>query len=198
MNLSNRIYSRKVLFRLIYMYNFYNFILSKSIYVNIANKVDNIVKLWFDKIDDSEFKRYDFTSLLSIKSKYDKKYSIQDYTDFFDINNEEFKEFLSYTADKFVNKKDWVSLEYNFIVKNLDYLKQYYDHIIDDINSFLNTFKFSEVNSVDQAILLLAFSEYRTYKTPKWILIKEAMMLSDIFSSNSKLINAVLDKLLDL
>jgi len=198
MNLSNRIYTRKTLFRLIYMYNFYTFILSKSIYVNIADKVDNIVKLWFDKIDDSEFKKYDFAPLLSIRYKYDKKYDIQDYINFFDINNKEFDNFISYTIDNFVKKKDWVSLEYNFVVKNMDYLKQNYNQIIDNINSSLKTFKFSEINSVDQTILLLAFIEYKTYKTPKWIIIKEAMILSDVFSSNSRLVNAVLDKSLDL
>ena len=198
MNLSNRIYTRKILFRLIYMYNFYNFILSKSIYTNIADKIDNIVKLWFDKIDESEFKKYDFTSLLSMKSKYDKEYNIQDYTSFLDINNKEFNDFLSYIVDNIIKKRDWVSLEYDFIVKNMDYLKQNYNQIIDNINNSLKTFKFYEINSVDQAIFLLAFVEYTIYKTPKWIIIKEAMMLSDVFSSNSKLVNAVLDNLLNL
>lgn len=198
MNLSNRIYTRKVLFRLIYMYNFYNFILSKNIYVNIADKVDNIVKLWFDKIDDSEFKRYDFTSLLSMKSKYDKKYNIEDYANFFDINSVEFDEFVSYIVEKSVNKRDWVELEYSFILKNMDYLKQNYEQIIDNINISLETFKFSEINSVNQAILLRAIVEYKTCDTPKWIIIKEAMMLADTFSWHASLINAVLDKSLDL
>lgn len=198
MNLSNRIYTRKVLFRLIYMYNFYNFILSKNIYVNIADKVDNIVKLWFDKIDDSEFKRYDFTSLLSMKSKYDKKYNVEDYANFFDINSVEFDEFVSYIVEKSVNKRDWVELEYSFILKNMDYLKQNYEQIIDNINNSLETFKFSEINSVNQAILLRAIVEYKTCDTPKWIIIKEAMMLADTFSWHASLVNAVLDKSLDL
>ena len=198
MNLSNRIYTRKVLFRLIYMYNFYNFILSKSIYIDIADKIDNIVKLWFDKIDENEFKKYDFKSLLSIKSKYDKEYNIQDYIDFFDINNKEFDKLISYIVDNIVKKRDWVSLEYDFIVRNMDYLEQNYNQIIDNIDNSLKTFKFHEINSVDQAIFLLAFVEYKIYKTPKWIIIKEAMMLSDIFSSNGKLVNAVLDNLLNL
>lgn len=198
MNLSNRIYTRKVLFRLIYMYNFYNYILRKNIYVNIADKIGNIVNLWFDKIDSSEFKKYNFTSLLLVKSTNIKKYNIQDYIWFFDVNNKEFDNFLSYTLNNFVNKKDWVHLEYDFIVKNMNYLKENYKTLVNNIDVPLKTFKFSEINSVDQAILLLALTEYKNYKTPKWIIIKEAMIMSDVFSWNSKLINAVLDKSLDL
>jgi len=198
MNLSNRIYTRKILFRFIYIYNFYFSILSKNIYVNIADKIDNIVKCWFDKIDKYEFKKYDFFWLLNFELKNNRNYDIQDYIKIFNVDNKEFHEYLSYIANNFIKEKDYVSIEYNFILKNIDYLNKNYNNIIDNINRFLTTFKFHEINSLDQAILLLAITEYKTYNTPKWVIIKEAMILSDTFSSNNNLVNAVLDKLLNL
>ncbi len=194
MNLSNRIYTRKVLFRIVYMYNFYNYILSKSLYVDMADKVDNIVKLWFDKIDVDEFEKYDFAPLLAVNVKEKPVSTVQDYANFFNIDSDDFDSIVSYVSNSFIKNKDWVSIEYDFIIKNMVYLKNNYNHIVWIIDNFLETFKFSEINSVDQAILLLSFIEYKSCKTPKKIVIKEAMMLADTFSGNSSLVNAVLDK----
>lgn len=197
MNLSNRIYTRKVFFRIIYMYNFYKFVLSKNIYINMAEKIETIVYWWLNKLDENELKTYDFTPLLSLKSKK-LTYTIDDYLKNFEVGTKEFDDLIFYLTDNIVRKKTDLTLEYDYIVKNMNYLKQNYDEIVEKLNFSLKTFKFSEINSIDQAILLLAFVEYKTYNTPKWIIIKEAMLLSDTFSSNSKLINAVLDKSLDL
>jgi len=200
MNLSNRIYSRKVLYRLIYMYNFFKSILSKNIYINFAEKIDNIVHQWLDKIDISAFEKFDFSKLLLVKRKYNSTLlTIQDYLSSFDPKNEEkFNEIVTYTANFFVSNKQNSSLEYQYLVNNMNYLLENYLNIVEEIDKYLDTFKFFELNSVDQSILLLGIVENRTVNTPKSVIIKECLFLWSSFTSDSsiKLINAVLDKVI--
>lgn len=198
MNLSNRIYSRKILYRLIYMLNFYKYFLSKNIYIDFADKIENIINLWFDKIDAEEFEKYSFTNLSKHSYKSNMNYTLDDYISFFETQNEEFEHMLFYTMNYFVEAREWVQLERSYILENLNYLNNNYEEIIEKINWFLNSFKFVELNSVDQSILLLWCVENFATKTPKQIIIKECLMLSSAFSttSSAKLMNAVFDKAL--
>ena len=200
MNLSNRINSRKILYRLIYMYNFSNAILEKNIYVNFADKIDNIVKQWLDKIDSKEFEKFDFSQLVEVKKIVSKpNYDIKDYLAWFDPKNEkEFNELVSYIINNLVIIKWDFSIEYDYLVENMSYLLNNYDFIVEKINSSLETFKFNELNSVDQSILLLWFVENQVIWTHKNIIIKESLFLASTFTSDSsrKLINAILDKIL--
>lgn len=199
MNLSNRIHSRKVLYRLIYMLNFYKFFLSKSVYIDFAEKIENIVNLWFDKIDAKEFEKYNFTSLVAKQSISKQIYDLDDYISFFDVETKEFDEILSYILNHFLKARDWVWLEYDYISKNMKFLSLEYDSIIKNLDDVLESFKFHELNSVDQSILLLWYVENFSTKTPKWVIIKECLMLWTAFSSPSstKLLNAVFDKVLN-
>jgi len=198
MNLSNRIYSRKVFFRMLYIYNFSKFVLWNNISINTANKIDNIVKLWLDKIDESEFKNFDFSLLLNFEYKKNTStFSLEDYIEYFNPKNvNKFEELVKYTIDFFVKKRDWVNVDYNYLIKNANYLLDNYEEIVLIINKYLSTFKFHELNSVDQSILLLGIVENSVFKTPKPIIIKECMFLSSTFGSDNSvwLINAVLDK----
>jgi len=198
MNLSSRIYSRKVLYRVIYMFNFYRSILSKNIYLDFADKVENIVRHWLDKIDDVEYSKFDFTKLLASKKIYAEKHNdISEYKSYFEPTNEKkFQEVVSYTSSFFVNNKQSVSLDYSYIVNSMSFLTKNYEKIVNKIDELLTTFKFFELNSVDQSILLLWIVESEVEQTPKAVIIKECIFLASTFSSESsvKLINAILDK----
>jgi len=198
MNLSNRIYSRKVFFRMLYIYNFSKSILWNEVYSTTASKVDNIVKLWLDKIDESEFQNFDFSLLLDFESKKNiKSLSIEEYMEYFDPENAaNFEKVVKYTTDFFVKKKEGVDVEYDYLIKNSKYLIENYENIVELINKNLSTFKFNELNSIDQAILLLWIVENKVCKTPKPVIIKECMFLASTFGTDSSvnLINAVLDK----
>jgi len=198
MNLSNRIYSRKVFFRMLYTYNFSKSVLWNEIYSNTAKKVDNIVKLWLDKINESEFQNFDFSLLLDFENKKNtESFSVDEYITYFDPENAvNFENMVKYTTDFFVTKKEWVDVEYDYIIKNTEYLVKNYEDIIKLIDKNLPTFKFNELNSIDQAVLLLWIVESKVYQTPKPIIIKECMFLASTFGTDSSvnLINAVLDK----
>ena len=197
MKLNNRIYSRKVLWRLVYMFNFVKTVLLKDIYIKTAEKVETIVFSWMNKVSPEEFKKYDFSFLDILVKLPVKDIDISEYLNFFDPSDKKFDEMLAYVLEN-VKKKDIDELEYDFVVKNMQNLKYKYDEYVGQINKFLPTFKFEELDSVTQSILLLAKTESDTYQTPKAVLIKEADLLADNFSSDSavKLVHAVLDKIL--
>ncbi len=198
MNLSNRIYSRKVFFRMLYTYNFSKSILWNEIYSNTAKKIDNIVKLWLDKINESEFQNFDFSLLLDFENKKNtESFSMDEYITYFNPENAvNFEKVVNYTTNFFVKKKEWVNVEYDYLIKNAKYLIENYKDIVNLINENLPTFKFDELNSIDQAILLLWVVESEVYKTPKAVIIKECMFLASTFGTDNSvnLINAVLDK----
>jgi len=179
------------------MYNFYKAILSKNLYIDFADKIENIVNKWLDKIDVSEYEKYDFSKLVFQNKIIDNKLTIQDYLESFDPKNEErFNEVVSYTSSFFVITKHDVSLDYQYLVNNMSYLIDNYDKIVEEFNKYLDSFKFFELNSVDQSILFLWYIENKVIWTPKSVIIKECLFLASTFTSDSstKLINAVLDK----
>ena len=198
MSLNNRIYSRKVLWRLVYMFNFLKAILSKNIYINFAEKIDTIVNSGLNKISVEEFKKYDFSFLnvLSYLPTF-REISIEEYLEYFLPGSSKFDEMLSYVAG-LVKKKDIDELEYDYIVKNMNYLVENYEELIAEFDKFLPKFKFLELDSVVQSILLLMKIERANFDTPKAVLIKEADLLADKFASDSSvwLVHAVLDKTL--
>lgn len=200
MNLSNRIYTRKVFFRILYMFNFAKSVLKKNIYTSLSDKVDNIVKSWLDKIDSSDFQKFDFSILLEIEKKTNtKSFSIDEYLSLFDTEKADlFQKLVEYVSNFFVINKRWEKIEYDYLIKNMSYVKEEYDNIILKLNEKFDTFKFLELNSIDQSILLLWITEFYTYKTPKAVIIKECSFLADTFWTDNSiwLINAILDKTL--
>lgn len=180
------------------MYNFYYNLNCKSLYKDFADKVENIINWWLNDKCYEEFKKHDFSSLLSLEKAPTFAYDIEDYISFFSPKNDFFDEFVSYVAENFVKKRDDVTLEYDYIVKNLNYLYDNFEDIVGLINDGLNSFKFFELNSINQSILLLWYIEYVIYKTPKSIILKECILLTSSFSSESSInfVNAVLNKIL--
>jgi len=179
------------------MFNFVKTVLLKDVYIKTAEKVETIVFSGMNKVSIEEFKKYDFSFLDVLVKLSSKEINIEDYLSWFDPTNKYFDEILAYVVDN-VKKKDVDELEYDFVVKNMENLKERYNSYVNQINNYLPTFKFEELDSVTQSILLLAKTESDTYQTPKAVLIKEADLLADKFSSDSsvKLVHAVLDKIL--
>ncbi len=77
------------------------------------------------------------------------------------------------------------------ILRNIRTTVKVFDHQ-------LNDWEFDRLGFVEQAILLLAYAESKVIKTPKVVLIDEAVELAKEFGDEDsyKLINATLDKVL--
>jgi transcription termination factor NusB len=95
--------------------------------------------------------------LLNFENKKNtEKISLEDFVSFFEPKNAiNFEKLVNYTIKFFVKPKEGVEVEYDYLIKNAKYVVENYDDIVNLINKNLPTFKFNELNSIDQAILLL-------------------------------------------
>lgn len=105
------------------------------------------------------------------------------------------------------------NIEYNtidVINENLDidntYVRQVVNGVLDNIDNidltiskYLNNWSLDRLGKTDKAILRLATYEILYYDTPNVVAVNEAILLSKKYSDDKivKLINAVLDKILD-
>ncbi|MFV0255791.1 MAG: transcription antitermination factor NusB [Erysipelotrichaceae bacterium] len=80
------------------------------------------------------------------------------------------------------------------LLKDIHFNKNSY---IDKLNQKLNKWKFERLGNIEQAILLIAVSEYLNFEIPKAVTINEAITLAKKYADEEsyKLINATLDKL---
>ena len=197
MKLNDRIYSRKVLWRIIYIYNFIKLNLFKELYLEFADKIDNIVHSWVNRTSVDNINYKFLNSYNALADKIDTNNYLKMYSYFLDTDSKEFNDLLLYVCNS-IKKKEIDNLEYDYINKNFVFFVKNYEILIKTINKFLPKFKFYELESITQSVLLLMKVENDVFKTEKPILIKEAIFIADKFTSDSNmwLIQAVLDKIL--
>lgn len=197
MKLNDRIYSRKVLWRIIYIYNFIKLNLFKELYLEFADKIDNIVHSWVNRTSVDNINYKFLNSYNALADKIDTNNYLKMYSYFLDTDSKEFNDLLLYVCNS-IKKKEIDNLEYDYINKNFVFFVKNYEILIETINKFLPKFKFYELESITQSVLLLMKVENDVFKTEKPILIKEAIFIADKFTSDSNmwLIQAVLDKIL--
>ncbi|MDO4714036.1 MAG: transcription antitermination factor NusB [bacterium] len=106
----------------------------------------------------------------------------------------EFEYFLSYFFDQW--KADEVDVE--FILKVGAGLHRYKADCIQQIDQYTETFKYEQMDIIDQACLLLGILEHRLMQTPKEVVINEMVELAKRYSDDGapKLINGILHPLL--
>ena len=87
---------------------------------------------------------------------------------------------------------------------DMDYLKKMIKAVIatlstiaTQVNNYTNTFSFEKMDISDQALFVLAVTEFQALQTPKEILLNEMVELAKRYGDkgSSKLINGVLHKL---
>lgn len=85
--------------------------------------------------------------------------------------------------------------------KVINYIFSDLDDLIELINDELIDWEFERLGYIEQAILLLSCGEAIMLRTPKTVLLNEAIELSKLYGDQDdtyKLINATLDKVLNI
>lgn len=90
---------------------------------------------------------------------------------------------------------DLIHEEDDFILKHLALVEHFEDAYITDINRHLKDWSFERLAFLEQAILLLAYSELSAKEDEKAVIIDEAVQLAKTYADDEayKYINAVLD-----
>lgn len=114
------------------------------------------------------------------------------------FSNSDFDEDITYIVKNSFEKhlESWIDFEYiNAVWKNYN---QYKDEIALGVNKFATTFKYEDMDLIDRVIFLLGYTEYKSIKTPKEIIMNEMVELAKKYwdEGTPKLVNGILHKII--
>ncbi len=108
---------------------------------------------------------------------------------------EDFKDFV----DCFFDQWALEDIDFDYIAKVGCNFTKYMQEIEDKVNSYAQTFKYDQMDALDQAIFLLGYVEWKELETPKEILLNEMIELAKRYSDEGapKLINGIMHKIVN-
>lgn len=117
------------------------------------------------------------------------------------LKEQDTKEYLQEIIDNFFEKykEKENQIDYNFLFKVAELFETYKDIASKEVSKQANSFKFEEMDLVDQAIFILWFAERNTQDTPKEVILNEMVELGKAYwdSGSPKLINAIMHKVFE-
>lgn len=116
-----------------------------------------------------------------------------------EILHEPMQEEIPYYLKNFFDKRKEEDVDIDYLLKVGAAFPNYVDELKKMVNGYTETFKYEQMDIVDQAIFLLGYTEHKVLETPKEILINEMIELAKRYSDDgaSKLINGIMHKFLN-
>lgn len=161
MNIKQRINARKIVLSYLYQHCFFVNLLSEDKVLTDALFIDYIFK--------TDEGMYD-------KEKEKLKDQIRTHVDIYTL--EDFKEFI----DCFFDQRAAEDIDFDYISKVGISFTKYIDEIQQQVDAYATTFKFSQMDPLDQAIFLLGYTEWKELDTPKEVLLNEMIELAKRYS----------------
>ena len=108
-------------------------------------------------------------------------------------NDENFEYFVNI----FFDKRDIEEIDMDYVMKVWWAYEQYLQEAIDCINKHTQSFTFQEMNTMNQALFILGYVEWKVLDTPKEILLNELVELAKRYDDewSPKLINWIMHKI---
>ena len=107
---------------------------------------------------------------------------------------EDIKDFV----DEFFSEWTSAEVDYDYLFATIPEITTRESELIQKVNSYTSSFKYEEMDIIDQALFLLGYVEYQTIKTPKEVILNELVELAKRYSDEGapKLINGIMHKVL--
>ena len=176
MKVWNRINARKVVLSYFYQRCFFHNLWKQDKFISDILSVENIFQS-----NTEEFE----------KNKEIIKQKIQD--QLWVSNDENFEYFVKI----FFDKRDVEEIDMDYVMKVWWAYEQYLQESIDSINKHTQSFTFQEMNTMNQALFILWYVEWKVLDTPKEILLNELVELAKRYDDewSPKLINGIMHKI---
>jgi N utilization substance protein B len=179
MNVKQRINARKVILSYIYQYCFFDNLQNQDLVAVESLFIGNIFKTDNERFDTAK-KEY----LKDIKAY---------------LKGPETEEDLLAFVDLFFDERDKADIDFDYLAKiGLTFVK-HIPEITDKVNSLTESFKFDQMDTIDQALFILGYTEWIELETPKEILINEMIELAKRYSDDGspKLLNGIMHKIVN-
>ena len=172
----NRINARKVV--LSYFYQrcfFYNILKQDNIIVSV---------LWLYDIFKTQWEIFE-------KSKQDFLAQIKSNLDISDDEN------LDYFVNVFFNKRPVDKIDMDYVLKVWRSFEKYFVETISQVDRHTKSFKFHEMDIMNQSLFVLWYVERKVLETPKEVLLNELIELAKRYDDewSPKLINGIMHKI---
>ncbi len=106
---------------------------------------------------------------------------------------------FDYFVKKFFDKRDIEEIDMDYVMKVWSAYEKYLQEAIDAVNNHTQSFSFSQMNTMNQALFLLWYIEWKVLETPKEILLNELIELAKRYDDewSPKLINGIMHKIVN-
>lgn len=190
MQIHQRINSRKLLLSYLYQYCFFSKLVTSTEYAAGHVEVPQIEQQ--DPFFDQEFLA-DLQKLWESSAREGELFQEKLKESLSEPMEEEVPYYLKHFFDKWTDE----DLDMEYLLKVGAKFPQYVVEVQTLVDQYAETFSYTQMDVVDQAIFLLGYTEWKTLATPKEILINEMIELAKRYSDDGapKLINALSDKM---
>lgn len=177
MNIRARINARKIVLSYLYQHCFFCNLATKDLTVTDALFADYIFKT------DNEM--YE-TAKDILKEKFIEHEYVQ--------TEEELKDF----TETFFDNRTAEDMDFEYIARVALAMPTYEQELKDQVSKLAISFRYEEMDTMDQAIFLLWYVEWKVLKTPKEVLLNEMIELAKRYSDDGapKLLNGIMHKII--
>lgn len=176
MKVWHRISARKVVLSYFYQRCFFHNLLKQDNTINVV--------LWVDDIFSSQREEFE-------QSKKDFLQQIQDQIAISDDQN------IDYFVRIFFDKWPVEEIDMDYVFKIWKSFEKYLAETIEYVDKHTQSFKFAEMNTMNQTLFVLWYVEWKVLETPKEILLNELIELAKRYDDewSPKLINGIMHKI---
>lgn len=161
MNIKQRINARKIVLSYLYQHCFFVNLLQQEQVLTESLFIDYIFKT------DENMYQEEKQKLMEIIQTYAHQYTPEDFQDF---------------IASFFDQREADDIDFDYVIRIGTARATHLIEIEKQVNTYAETFAYSKMDPIDQAIFLLGYTERKELHTPKEILLNEMIELAKRYS----------------
>jgi len=112
--------------------------------------------------------------------------------------NQWFEDHVEEFVELFFDERTKEDIDFDYLLKVIPASEKMEDEIEKLVNTFTQSFKYGDMDTIDQSLFLLWYSEFKALWTPKEVIINELIELAKRYSDewSPKLLNGIMHKML--
>lgn len=155
--------------------------------------------LFFDKIKSDDSMMKDVLSMENVFPTQEEY--VGESSSFADLlltyKNHDSDDELAYAIKNFFDKRKEEDIDMNYLFEMGKNIAKYQDEVAIMVDKYTTSFGYEKMDTIDQAIFLMGYVEWKVLDTPKEVLLNEMIELAKRYADDgsAKLINGILHKI---
>lgn len=177
MNIQKRIHARKIALSYLYQHCFFRNLITQRSAVIEALFIDNIFQSQTEKFEKA-------------KEEFKQKIEV--------LKDENFEDHMADFVANFFDEWTADDVDFDYLCKVVPAVDTYEKELEQQVDMYASTFKYIDMDIIDQSLFLLWYVEWKMLWTPKEVIINELIELAKRYSDewSPKLLNGVMHKII--